>query len=64
MSGSDTMLQLPESWSSINSVAADDAADTDVEYYNIQGMRVYNVANTPGLYIRKQGDKTEKVIIK
>lgn len=47
VSGSDTMLQLPESWSSINSVAADDAADTDVEYYNIQGMRVYNVANTP-----------------
>lgn len=37
-------------------------ANAPVEYFNIQGQRVD--ANTPGLYIRRQGAKAEKVIVK
>ena len=33
-----------------------------VEYYNIQGVKVSNPEN--GIYIKKQGGKTTKVIIK
>ena len=35
-----------------------------VEYYNLQGVKV-NVDNLiPGLYIRRQENKTDKVLIK
>ena len=39
-------------------------ADTNapVEYFNLQGVRVENPEN--GLYIRRQGNKVSKVIIK
>lgn len=37
-----------------------DAADSNVEYYNLQGVRVNNPAN--GLYILRQGNKVTKVI--
>lgn len=46
----------------IDSIEADSAAP--VEYYNIQGMRIAPEALTPGLYIRRQGSKTTKVIIR
>lgn len=36
--------------------------DTVVEYYNLQGVRVDKPAN--GLYIRRQGNKATKVLIK
>lgn len=41
-----------------------EAADNNapVEYFNLQGVRVDNPAN--GLYIRRQGDKIEKVVIR
>lgn len=41
-----------------------EAADNDapVEYFNLQGVRVDNPAN--GLYIRRQGNKIEKVVIR
>lgn len=39
-----------------------DETDAPVEYFNLQGVRVSNPSN--GLYIRRQGSKTEKVIIK
>lgn len=39
-----------------------EAADAPAEYYNLQGVRVNNPAN--GLYIRLQGGKAEKVIIR
>lgn len=41
--------------------AAGDGAP--VEYYNMQGVKVYGDP-APGLYIRRQGDKTVKVIVK
>lgn len=41
---------------------ATDNADAPVEYYNLHGIRVENPAN--GIYIRRQGNKVEKVIVK
>ncbi len=38
------------------------AAEGAVEYYNLQGVRVANPEN--GLYIKVQGNKAEKVVVK
>ncbi len=46
--------------SSVEGVAADDM-NAPVEYFNLQGVRV--AADQPGLYIRRQGSKVEKVAI-
>lgn len=46
--------------SGIDDISADNEAP--VEYYNLQGVRVENPAD--GLYIRRQGNKTEKVYVK
>ena len=34
------------------------------EYYNLNGVRVNSDALTPGLYIKRQGGKAEKVLVK
>jgi len=39
-----------------------DNANAPVEYFNLQGIRVENPAN--GLYIRRQGNKVEKIYVK
>lgn len=44
----------------INGIEIDNEG-SDVEYYNLQGIRVDNPAN--GLYIRRQGNTTTKVIL-
>lgn len=44
----------------VENVAVDDN-DHEVEYFNIQGMKVDGQA--PGLYIRRQGSKVEKVFV-
>ncbi len=44
----------------ITDITADN--DAPVEYYNLHGVRVENP--TQGLYIRRQGDKTQKVVIR
>lgn len=46
--------------SAIDNIATD--ANAPVEYYNLQGMRVDNPEN--GLFIRRQGSKVSKVIIR
>lgn len=46
--------------SGVEGVVADDA-NAPVEYFNLQGVRV--AADQPGLYIRRQGSKVEKVSI-
>lgn len=46
---------------SIDEIAAD-GENAPAEYYNLQGVRVDNPAN--GLYIKKQGSKVTKVIVK
>lgn len=51
------------SLTSINSIEVDNA-NAPVEYYNLQGMRV-NASNLGnGIYIRRQGNETSKVIIR
>ena len=47
---------------SVNSIIADQDNNAPVVYYNLQGVRVDNPAN--GLYIRTQGSKSEKVVLK
>lgn len=49
------------SGSSIAAVEAEDA-DAPVEFYNLQGVRVANPEN--GLFIRRQGSKVEKIVIR
>ena len=39
-----------------------DSADAPAEYFNLQGVRVENP--TPGLYIRRQGNKVSRIIIR
>ena len=41
-----------------------DANDSAIEYYNLQGVRVDADNLTPGVYVRRQGNKAVKVIIK
>lgn len=44
----------------VNAAAAE--SDAPVEYYNLQGVRVDNPQ--PGIYIRRQGSKVSKVLLK
>ena len=47
----------------VSDVVTDDAdADAPVEYYNLQGVRV--TEPTPGIYIRRQGSRVDKIAIK
>lgn len=48
--------------SGIEDVPADDNSNAPVEYYNLQGVKVANPEN--GVYIRVQGDKAVKVLLK
>ncbi len=50
--------------SGVDDVIADNLEDSDapVEYYNLQGVRVENPS--AGLYIKRQGNKATKVIIR
>ena len=41
-------------------IATDEADDSEVEYYNLQGIRVRQPL-APGIYIRRQGNVVTKV---
>jgi hypothetical protein len=45
---------------SVSNIVVDENAP--VEYFNLQGVRVANPEN--GLYIRRQGNKATKVLVK
>lgn len=47
----------------VDNVAAD-STDAPAEYFNLQGVRVDADNLTPGIYVRRQGNNTSKVIIK
>ena len=51
----------PYAGAGVQGVAVDNA-NAPVEYFNLQGVRVANPEN--GLYIRRQGNKVEKIIIR
>lgn len=57
-----TPLDVVHAPAGIEGIEADtDNANAPVEYFNLQGQRVEPAA--PGLYIRRQGTKTSKVIL-
>ena len=60
----DAILWLGESTSGINNVVADNENNINapVVYYNLQGVQVANPQG--GIFIRKQGNQTSKVILK
>jgi len=54
---------LVDNSAGVDDVIVDEASENaPVEYYNLQGVRVENPAN--GLYIKKQGNKVTKVVIR
>jgi hypothetical protein len=57
-----TTEMLYESISGINDITVDSAdSNAPVQYFDLQGRRVLNPSN--GLYIRRQGSATSKVIL-
>ncbi|MCM1021228.1 MAG: hypothetical protein NC343_03225 [Muribaculum sp.] len=55
-------LTKPGTTSGIDNIDAD-AENATVEWYNLQGMRINPETATPGLYLRRQGNKTEKIAL-
>lgn len=55
-----TIKELPGS--GVDEFISDSNASASVEYFNLQGVRV--TEPTKGIYIRRQGSKIEKVIVK
>lgn len=53
-------ITLPEGYNGVHDVIVDED-DAPVEYFNLQGVRVTNPEH--GLFIRRQGNKTTKVIL-
>jgi hypothetical protein len=48
---------------SIDGIDADDFEGA-VEYFNLYGVKVNADNLTPGIYVKKQGDKAQKVLVK
>lgn len=49
----------------VNTITVDaDNSDAPVEYFNLNGVRLNGDNLTPGLYIRRQGTKATKVIVR
>lgn len=57
------VLDAKNAVSGVENVAADMEADGDAEYYTISGVRVQG-APAPGIYLRRQGDKVAKVVVR
>lgn len=56
------VTEAPHTTTGIEDVTVDSAAAA--EFYNLNGMRVDATQLAPGIYIRKTGDKAEKVFVK
>ena len=48
----------------VEDITVDEAADGPATYYNLQGIRVDGDNLTPGVYIRRSGNTSAKVLIK
>lgn len=58
-----TKIEMPETFVlSVGDIAADDDDNAPVEYFNLQGVKVNHPA--AGLYLRRQGSRVAKVLIK
>ena len=58
--GKKAMISYGTNVSGVETIEASDD-EAEVEYYNLQGVRVYNPEK--GIYIKKQGVKTTKVVL-
>ena len=59
-----TSFRLPDvTTTGVTDVTAGDAADTQAEYFNLQGMMVKNPA-AGTLVIRRQGNEVSKMIVR
>lgn len=59
------MLDLNGELTGIESVAVDTVdADTDAEYYTIQGVRVEASSLASGIYIKRVGSKASKILVR
>ena len=45
-------------------IVEESAEDAPVEFYNLNGIRVSGENLAPGLYIRRQGNKATKVLVR
>lgn len=52
---------VPAGGAGVNDIEVAEDVNAPVEYFNLQGVRVANPEN--GLYIKRQGSKTEKVVL-
>ena len=51
--------------SGVENIVSDENVENEpVEYYNLQGIRVADDNLTPGIYIRRQGNKSSKVYLR
>ncbi|MCF0218865.1 MAG: hypothetical protein HUK14_03710 [Muribaculaceae bacterium] len=48
----------------IETITADDAANSEAIYYSVSGVRVPAASLTPGVYLRVRGNTADKVIVK
>lgn len=51
-------------YSGISNPTVDTDENSPVEYFNLSGMKVNDDQLTPGLYIKRQGSKAKKVLVK
>ncbi len=54
----------PDNNTGVENVSVDGAGDAPVEWYTLQGVRVSGENLTPGVYVRRQGNLTKKVLIR
>ena len=47
----------------MDDIAAEGVEETDVEYFNLQGVRVDADNLTPGMYIRRSNLGSRKVVV-
>lgn len=72
VSGDDTFVKsltfkyMPKSQTGVDDlqIADDDNQTEPAKYFTLQGAQVDAQAITPGLYVKRQGSKTQKIIIK
>ena len=48
----------------VQAIVADNDPDAPVEFYNLQGVRMDSDNLAPGIYIRRQGSKATKVLVR
>lgn len=48
----------------VSDINIDTDSNTEVEYYNLQGVKIHSDNLVPGIYIRRQGNKTSKILVR